>query len=164
MPVINAAFGARSAVRAGQYDTSSASLTRQICMRLQMAKKRKTSQVAAVMLATSLPATASEYQSLRFEEDWRANCSKITPKCWRIGKTAALTLGADARMRAQGYWPLVQTSGERRFFHDKLGISLVSKPVGNSTKYHYKLLPSFRYLPGFSVSAESRHYSLPIAR
>lgn len=106
MPVTSAASGVHSAVRAGQYDKSGASLTRQICIRLQMAKKRKTTLFAAVMLAMSLPVTASEYQSLRFEEDWRANCSKITPKCWRIGEAATLTLGADARVRAQGYWPV----------------------------------------------------------
>lgn len=51
-------------------------------------------------------AGAAEYQSLRFEEDWRANCSDITPKCWRIGNTNSLTFGADTRVRMQGYRPL----------------------------------------------------------
>ncbi|MBP6075261.1 MAG: alginate export family protein [Nitrosomonas sp.] len=75
-------------------------------MRQQTAKKYKTSLIAVVLLAVSLPATASEYRPLRFEEDWGAHCEKIAPKCWRISETATLTLGADARVRSQGYWPL----------------------------------------------------------
>ncbi|WP_317536452.1 hypothetical protein [Nitrosomonas sp. Is37] len=71
----------------------------------QTTKNRQASLVAAVMLTTSLPAAASEYLPLRFEENWGASCSKIAPKCWHIGKTATLTLGADARIRAQYYGP-----------------------------------------------------------
>jgi hypothetical protein len=72
--------------------------------------------VTAAILAMPLFASASGYQSLRFEEDWREDCSKISPKCWRIGETSSLTFGADARIRTQGYWPLdfgigSQTSG-----------------------------------------------------
>ncbi len=75
-------------------------------MRQQTAKKYKTYLIAVVMLGMSLPVTASEYLPLRLEEDWGAHCNKMTPKCWRIAETATLTLGADARVRAQGYWPL----------------------------------------------------------
>jgi hypothetical protein len=65
--------------------------------RQQKAKKYKTSLIAAVMLAMSLPVAASEYLPLRFEEDWGAYCNKMTPKCWRIAEAATLTLGADAQ-------------------------------------------------------------------
>ena len=75
-------------------------------MRQQTARKRKTSLIAVVTFAMSLPVAASEYLPLRFEEGWGANCNKIAPKCWRIAEGATLTFGADARVRAQGYWPL----------------------------------------------------------
>ncbi len=65
-------------------------------MRQQTAKNRKASLVVAVVLA----------MPLRFEEDWGASCTKVAPKCWRIGETATLTFGADARVRAQSYRPL----------------------------------------------------------
>lgn len=52
-----------------------------------------------------MPAAAAGYQSLRFEEDWKQICDRVGPKCRRIGETATLTLGADARMRAQYYGP-----------------------------------------------------------
>ncbi|SDY89244.1 hypothetical protein SAMN05421755_106021 [Nitrosomonas sp. Nm33] len=68
MLLISAASGVHSAVRAGQYDAYSASLTRQTCMQ-QTTKNRQASLVAAVMLTTSLPAAASEYLPLRFEEN-----------------------------------------------------------------------------------------------
>ena len=75
-------------------------------MRQQMARTRKASFVAAVALAMPLPVDASEYMPLRFEENWGGSCNKIAPKCWRIGDAATLTLGADARVRAQGYRPV----------------------------------------------------------
>jgi hypothetical protein len=75
-------------------------------MRQQMAKSRKAGFVVAVILAMPLPVPASEYLPLRFEEDWGASCTKVAPKCWRIGETATLTFGADARARTQSYRPL----------------------------------------------------------
>lgn len=75
-------------------------------MRQQTTRKRKTSLIAVITFAMSLPVAASEYMPLRFEENWGANCNKATPKCWRIAEAATLTFGADARVRAQGYWPL----------------------------------------------------------
>lgn len=77
-------------------------------MHQQTTKNHKAGLVTAVMLtmSLSLPATASEYLPLRFEEDWRANCNKIAPKCWRIGEATTLTLGTDARVRAESYQPL----------------------------------------------------------
>jgi hypothetical protein len=75
-------------------------------MRQQTARKHKASLIAVLTFALSLPAVASEYLPLRFEENWSANCNKIAPKCWRIAEGATLTFGADARVRAQGYWPL----------------------------------------------------------
>ena len=100
------ASGVRSAVRAGRYNHIKSHLRSKSIYRQQKAKKHKTSLIAAVMLAMSLPVAASEYLPLRFEEDWGAHCNKMTPKCWRIAETATLTLGADARVRTQGYWPL----------------------------------------------------------
>lgn len=60
--------------------------------------------LSALLIAT-LPAAASEYRSLRFEEDWGRLCDSIGPKCWRIRENVTLTFGADARVRAQGYGP-----------------------------------------------------------
>ena len=72
----------------------------------QTARKYKTSLITVVLFAMSLSVAASEYMPLRFEENWGSNCNKITPKCWRITEETTLTLGSDARVRAQGYWPL----------------------------------------------------------
>lgn len=72
----------------------------------QTARKYKTSLITVVLFAMSLSVAASEYMPLRFEENWGSNCNKMTPKCWRITEETTLTLGADARVRAQGYWPL----------------------------------------------------------
>ncbi|SNX58593.1 Alginate export [Nitrosomonas ureae] len=72
----------------------------------QTAKTCKVSLAAAVMLIASLPTAASEYLPLRFEENWGADCNKIAPKCWRIGKAVTLTFGADARVRSDNYRPL----------------------------------------------------------
>lgn len=72
----------------------------------QTARKYKTSLITVVLFAMSLSVAASEYMPLRFEENWGSNCNKMTPKCWRITEETTLTLGSDARVRAQGYWPL----------------------------------------------------------
>ena len=105
MPAINAVSGARLVAHAG-YDAYNAFLIQQTGMCQQMAKNLKLNLTAAAMLTLSLPTTASEYLPLRFEENWGANCNKIAPKCWRIGEAATLTLGADARVRTEGEWPL----------------------------------------------------------
>jgi hypothetical protein len=61
--------------------------------------------LGAVVLALAAPAHASEYKPLRFDEDWSQVCDKVKPKCWRIRESATLTLGANARVRAQHYGP-----------------------------------------------------------
>ncbi|SCY04499.1 Alginate export [Nitrosospira sp. Nl5] len=72
----------------------------------QQAAKSRSSGLAAMVLAMAMPVTASEYKPLRFEEDWRASCNKIAPKCWRIGEAATLIFGADARVRTEYLRPL----------------------------------------------------------
>src|SRR5687768_3920495 len=67
--------------------------------------KHRNSGLAVVALAVALPVTASEYKPLRFDEDWGQVCDEVRPKCWRIHEAPTLTLGAEARIRAQHYGP-----------------------------------------------------------
>lgn len=75
--------------------------------RVALAEKTKLCRawLAVMLLATTVPAPAAEYQSLRYEEEWGQRCSKIGSKCWRPNETMTLTFGADARVRAQYYRP-----------------------------------------------------------
>lgn len=69
-----------------------------------MVKRIRHSLIIMLLIAAS-PLSAAEYKSLRFEEEWGRICNEIAPKCWRLSGAMTLTLGADARVRAQGYWP-----------------------------------------------------------